>query len=434
MPTPAQQLLADFTQHKWKTPRLYERLFELIETPAELFNFLLDFLRAHDKSTTIFNDGLSYITEAQFNTLITTALEILETRNNENAADVILYASLQFPELLHHRLADIFRLRVNERAYYVAWPWRNLDAQGIAACQAQLFASADEEERERLVRCLFETRDAAAIEFTFNYAIQNDIFPPRRWPKQWLRPSIEAYYEACIAGVGYVRQRGIIRSYCPNPVMHLSFPDNYFPRQQIPASWHDWNRKQHPTWRLPASGLSCRFGGVLDDNAANPFFHIITFEPVPLTLKVTQLQKLVLGCHVTETSCSIPFYHHDADGWPARLRPVEDASSLENRPDAPIRETRVELSLTPPRWQFQSWGSSKSRENLFRIGGEPLWIQNADVPDCPCCGRKMDFLMQLDSGLPDVRTDGELLFGSGGGCYIFWCDGCRVSGYGMQCT
>ncbi|WP_302685230.1 hypothetical protein [Acinetobacter bereziniae] len=41
--------------------------------------------------------------------------------------------------------------------------------------------------------------------------------------------------------------------------------------------------------------------------------------------------------------------------------------------------------------------------------------------------------MQLDTDLPDMEN-GEVYFGSGGICYVFWCDQSQVSGYLVQCT
>ncbi|WP_304344886.1 hypothetical protein [Campylobacter showae] len=55
------------------------------------------------------------------------------------------------------------------------------------------------------------------------------------------------------------------------------------------------------------------------------------------------------------------------------------------------------------------------------------------MPTCPICGEKMGFLIQLDSELPSCE-DGELLFGSGGILYVFWCESSRVSAFFMQCT
>lgn len=93
----------------------------------------------------------------------------------------------------------------------------------------------------------------------------------------------------------------------------------------------------------------------------------------------------------------------------------------------------VRLRVVPKRWHKQDWALSNGRQNLSRIGGEPSWIQGAQVPTCPICGEKMEFLMQLDSGLPSGE-DGELLFGSGGILYVFWCEKSRVSAFFMQCT
>ena len=165
-----------------------------------------------------------------------------------------------------------------------------------------------------------------------------------------------------------------------------------------------------------------------DEN--NPFIHIITFEQIPSNIKISRLERLTLGIHIREMNEFGPvFYKHDSLGNPQKIGETKETKFN----DRPIKETEISFSETPKRWKLQSWGSSNSRENLFRLGGEPTWIQSAEVLTCPICNEKMDFLMQLDTDLPDVEN-GEVYFGSGGICYVFWCDKSKVSGYLMQCT
>ncbi len=103
-------------------------------------------------------------------------------------------------------------------------------------------------------------------------------------------------------------------------------------------------------------------------------------------------------------------------------------------PTGPFQESSVCLGRAGPRWAWQSWGSG-AHPNLHRVGGPPSWVQSADYPECPECGKLMAFLMQLDSHLPLAEeNDREWLWGSGGVGYGFWCDSCRVSGWKWQCT
>lgn len=55
-----------------------------------------------------------------------------------------------------------------------------------------------------------------------------------------------------------------------------------------------------------------------------------------------------------------------------------------------------------------------------RIGGEPDWIQDADVPVC-ACEKSMSFYAQLDS-LGDQVTIGD-----GGMVYVFICWDCLTT-------
>jgi hypothetical protein len=173
------------------------------------------------------------------------------------------------------------------------------------------------------------------------------------------------------------------------------------------------------------------FGGLIQNDKDNPFVHLITFEKIPNGLNIKQLKNLTLGMHIRELNeYSEIFYQHNDRGEPAK---IGNTQIIENYHDLAIKNTKICFAETPNRWTYQSWGSSNGRENLFRLGGEPIWIQSAQVLTCPICNEKMDFLMQLDTDLPDIEN-GEVYFGSGGICYVFWCDQSKVSGYLVQCT
>ncbi|OJR70056.1 hypothetical protein BK387_31445 [Escherichia coli] len=138
-----------------------------------------------------------------------------------------------------------------------------------------------------------------------------------------------------------------------------------------------------------------------------------------------------MGCHLRELNENgVVFYQHDEQGIPHKIGEPMTIEWVEEHAMVP---TEVSIVPTDSRWAFQSWASANSRENLFRIGGEPSWVQSGEVLTCPISGEKMQFIMQLDSEVPDVQ-EGEVYYGSGGLCYIFWCDKTKVSGYIMQHT
>jgi len=189
------------------------------------------------------------------------------------------------------------------------------------------------------------------------------------------------------------------------------------------------SKEQHPTWKLKPIEHKYKFGGLIEANENNPFTHIITFDQIPQNVKISGLERLTLGMHINEMNEFGPiFYKHDFLGNPQK---IGETKKIEIYSDLPIKETEISFAETPERWALQRWGNS--RENLFRFGGEPTWIQSAEVLTCPICNEKMDFLMQLDTSLPNIEN-GEVDFGSGGICYVFWCDKSKVSGYLMQCT
>ena len=231
--------------------------------------------------------------------------------------------------------------------------------------------------------------------------------------------------EICFGG-----EKFRLKRYCGQRVYHIIFPRSYF---GAPYAAH--LAKYHPTWWFEGGEAGYRLGGVLDEaggDAQNPLFHLITLDPLPRDLPVRSLPRLILAAHVREINeGEIVFYEHDAQGMPRR---IGERTQVEYAFDEPIKECEVVLAPTPARWAAQDWGMSNSRQNLARIGGEPSWIQGALVPTCPICSEKMEFLMQLDSELPSCEQGGEVMFGSGGILYVFWCERTRVSGFFMQCT
>ncbi|WP_068780917.1 hypothetical protein [Paenibacillus sp. GM2] len=54
-----------------------------------------------------------------------------------------------------------------------------------------------------------------------------------------------------------------------------------------------------------------------------------------------------------------------------------------------------------------------------KFGGYPGWVQDAEYPDCPCCGRSMLFIGQLDWS--DLEDYGEGIY------YMFFCPKDRIT-------
>jgi hypothetical protein len=88
-------------------------------------------------------------------------------------------------------------------------------------------------------------------------------------------------------------------------------------------------------------------------------------------------------------------------------------------------DMRVGLVDLGPEWYRQDWMWANGVENLYRVGGEPSWIQNPQVPSCPSCAAPLAFVAQLD--IADI-TNGEGL------AYLFWCDRSSISAVVFQQT
>jgi hypothetical protein len=211
------------------------------------------------------------------------------------------------------------------------------------------------------------------------------------------------------------------------PAKHICFPNDYI--NHVPPSPH--YQKNHPTWNLNSDDTKYQFGGILEKHESNPLFHLISFTTIPKNIKAKSLNKLILASHLRELEEHLEpiFYQHDKNGYPYRIGNIQETSDVIPNP---LKETYVTLANTPNRWYHQSWGASNDRENLFKIGS-PTWIQEEELLNCPICNEEMEFIMQLDSGLPDDENN-KIYYGGGGICYIFWCAKTQVSGYLLQFT
>lgn len=97
----------------------------------------------------------------------------------------------------------------------------------------------------------------------------------------------------------------------------------------------------------------------------------------------------------------------------------------------PLKETEIGIAETPPNLLNQEWEG-----NCNRIGGNPIWVQEKEELICPKCNCEMEYIFQLDSGLPDYndQNSNEIMFGNDGILYAFWCAKDLVSGFLWQCT
>ncbi len=489
----ALNLARDFERDGFSMPDLYERFWRLQGDETAYFTLADSLLRGRRDGRTLLKDALGYVGKEDFKALIATAVEILreeaaeerETKQDESAAqmgenarsaradesasknarqrgrdeksarwknaeEVIVMASLEFAPFLHQYLCELFKLQPNESTYYAEYPWRGLSYESSQIWREKLAdPQTSEDERQKIFSCLLQTRESRNVKFACEFALAEDFFDRPcdllEYIGYWLEaagftfervkfdvdePCVDKSQKAPNDEICFGGEKFRLKRYCSQRVYHIIFPHGYFGAPYAPHL-----AKHHPTWRFESGEAGYKLGGVLDEpggDAQNPLFHLITLDPLPRDLPVRSLPRLILAAHVREINeGEIVFYEHDAQGMPRR---IGGRTQVEYVQDEPIKECEVVLAPTPARWAAQDWGMSNSRQNLARIGGEPSWIQGAQVPTCPICGEKMEFLMQLDSELPSCEQGGEVYFGSGGILYVFWCERTRASAFFMQCT
>jgi len=384
------------------------------DTITHLVRMVLDEL---PQGGTFFDAALSFLPMEQWPEVVQMAVTALWQKADHKAAQqIISYASLQCPQAVHPYLEQLFPLMGDD----LLEAFREVNLEQVRF----LFGASPYRKSpysEKLVlsqafRALLETRLPEALAFVRSHDDEH-----------------LSYY---LSSIGFEETpEGFRQLYSPQ-VLHLAFSPDYL-SQLLSHSTKDED-KCHPTWGQADTHASrYRFGGQSNTRCGTcgeRAHHLITLDPVPPSLGVTELPRIEL---VVCLSClgweqSILSYQHDENGKPKNIRQSEIALSPQF-PAEPLKETEVNLLERETRWRWQDWGRSNGRENLHRVGGHPTWIQHAEYPRCPLCGKTSTFLMQLDSYLP-TSDEGEWLWGSGGIGYVFWCDGCKVTSFLFQCT
>jgi hypothetical protein len=233
-------------------------------------------------------------------------------------------------------------------------------------------------------------------------------------------------HEGCHSATGFLERYAMRHpSDIPPRASHLSFPREFMTER---LDWRGF-RAGHPTWvelaqqhpqaRLGGVGGVCsRCGGVAERLLLLPASSASTILPL-------RSDVAFIWCAWCSPSAVATFSRLNEVGTTSMLvlDLVVDPGPLQEVNVTP--ETPVGLVDLGPEWYRQDWAWSNDVENLYRVGGEPTWIQNPEVPMCPDCGKSLAFVAQLDLG--DI-IDGEGLV------YLFWCDRCSVSAVVYQCT
>ena len=396
---PYERVVAILTENSGKADEVVRRIILDLKEGPTFLHFAIDSLP-----------------DDTFAALVPVALDALsENSGNKAAKDFIAHTSLKSVASLHPHLDRIFELKPNWSAYYAQWPWREAGADyfGILKVLAE-DSGRPGSDPDAAISAMLETREADA--FAYVWGIYGE----------------EATHD--FLNVGFETAEQNFRKLYVDASFHLGFPDDYFGDEPLPVHLV----RRNPTWHLPQSDYSpATFGGDGCQNCqicGGMLHNLITLQDVPPGIGVTGMGALSLQTCLSCLGWEQPalFYEHDDQGFPCGVNEVKRKLKPQF-PAVPLLPATVTLCATPRRWRWQDWALSNNRENLSRIGGYPAWIQGPDYLFCPKCKTRMSHLMQLDSEFPTL--DGKnWLWGSGGCCYVEWCDSCKVSGFQWQCT
>jgi len=419
---------------------VHEGFYALLdEAPERVPALVMGALDRPVNSAYLLGEAVSFLPPEAVPGVVERAVAALaDPARHKAAMEVLSHVALEFPRLLHPHLARLFDHRADVES------WREsgeLDHPRLLRVIHEGGRDAD-----RALRCLLETRTPAAFaalsrnrklskhRSQTDYLLEVGYEPvPREDDGVVEAPrSLGATLRAFFSPPPAPEPREWRRLY-PEASYHLRFPDGYRDGLDLADSVLD----RHPTWRLDAGDAPPRrFGGegeCVCGICARPTQRLIVLDPVPTGLEVTAVARLTLEMCVRCVEVNeVMEYVHDVEGRPSP-HPHQVPGDEPEFDSVPLMAAEVRLVPTPARWFWQDWGTANDRQNLSRLGGPVSWVQSADYPHCPECGRFMTFLIQLDATLPAGRDETEQVF-SEGVFYGFWCDRCRVSAFTWQIT
>jgi hypothetical protein len=418
--TNAEKLVEELLKHRWKSNPFDTLLPLLRDEPGELFPLALAMLEQIPNRSTCFDTLLSHLTEKEFAVVVEAAMLKVEAGKTESAESVIRCASLQFPHLLTPFLRDLFSLRPNCGTYCEEWPWRAADSTEREFLKQLVQSGPNQAIRKRAWRCLIQAGDREYLRMAAGHPFFGGVG--------------DGNFDDYALWVGLDTSPDGFRRLHSNQSHHIIFPNGYFADEDRPP----WlSRAIHPTWSLDEPGQATgRLGGTVAGECGmcgGPLHLLLEIDDASalLPIQVGRLQLCTcmscLGWEAGEL-----FFRHDASGTPAPFEVAAQRVEPEF-PVEPLKASKVRYVPSTARWSVQDWALSNSRENLNRIGGAPCWVQSDQYPRCPCCDDRMFFIAQLDSELPPAGG-GQWLWGSGGICYLFWCNRCSISANLWQCT
>jgi len=187
---------------------------------------------------------------------------------------------------------------------------------------------------------------------------------------------------------------------------------------------------KHQTWNINTDAQTFKFGG----KVANEINLLIEFDVVPSYLSWLNVDKLQLGMDFelffnSLLNNKILSYEHSKGGSINLLtNNIEITVPYSNYP---LKETEIRIADTPTELYSQEWEG-----NTNKLNSTPIWVQEEEILTCPKCQNRMEFLIQLTSGLPDLneKNNFEIMFGNDGELYGFWCNKDLISSYIWQST
>lgn len=344
----------------------------------------------------------------------------------ENGLSFIEAICREFPEFFADMLDDLFIARISFPGLYNRYMWQRFGKVYGQFLQMYVETNSDDtEEQCRGLSYALIVGDRELERWAKNF-IRNDLDIPRKFVEglNLQAEMLNSYLHEM--GMEW-RGNDIIPLYV-DEVLHLTFAYRYLHLDMDQDSFYKINP-------LPKSTV---FGGAMTATNQNgrksQVQHILSLDPIPSFLPVSGLYRLYIAWDMDQVlfTTGATFQKHHSNGAVTILD--------DNRQEYPegkdhfsqstpfIKSTKIVLSDQGKAFQYQRPGR---KENYYRLGGAPTFLNQANYPRCCECKRTMVFILQLDSHLPRADEKPQE-WGEDGMAFVFWCDRCKISGVDFQ--
>jgi hypothetical protein len=350
---------------------------------------------------------------------------------NKSAENVIDCASSQCPELLEPFFEELYEL-ISENSSYIGLEiFRNARAVQVEFLWPIIIGMGSSPSKKRFAwNALIHTRNSSImkkcwesrhlIDFQDRFAAQeNAALNPEE-----IETENESFRKLMFHNVGSEMIGNELRQLSLGVPWEILFLENDC-RSELSTQ-----QSFHPTFHVEAGDktIHALFGGESENRCNLCEKQLTYFLRLPSSVSelreqgFPQFLEMCLRCQFSNPRS----YARVVDSITTIHLDPQELYSAPSDDDLILKEQKVILVQKGPRWEHRDWGGFG---NSLRMGGDPMWVQNAEYPVCHECQRTMPYLLQFE---PQFPLENGKQMDYQGNFYLFYCRNCGIHRLGFQ--